>query len=258
MIRRRVENHYLLVTQEALATAAASLAQHLVHPGNPSQLAAALQLSERGFQAVDQRPMLDSAGRPLPFNELSPLTLVEIWKTSAGQAEEAGAYCGFLVSLQTLQRCLALGKNTQSLRDVFAVNKAQHLEIERLERLRPQLGMRNDIPLRYGIPEQHIQLLPAEEQALADYQLMLLLQQLTLEIARHKLVFGVINRDLHFRWTDAQHLILNPWPFAPSTLTLHLAACKIPLRVYDHEEELFAACQEGIPTTIPAVLSPGT
>ena len=270
MIRRRAENSYLLITQGAYAAAAASLTPHLggetfapsIHG---QQLASAVALAESGFVPVDDRPVLSPTGRPMHFAELPPATLIDIWTQSAVNAESVGACEGFLVSLQTLQRSVTLGKTAQSLRDIFSINKTEHLEIERLERLRPQLGMRNDIPMRYGIPASGIDLLPAEGQLLYDYYLMVLLQQITIEIAQHQLVFGSIGNfptstqgnhtQIKFRWTDTEHLNLSPWPFVPSPITLAIPALKIPHRVYDHEEELFEACTDGIPTGINTILS---
>ena len=270
MIRRRADASFLLITQSCYARAAASLVPCIggatfSSPGNRAGLQSAVAIAESGFDRLDENPILSPTGRPMHFGEFTLPILLSTWSRSADAAEPAGHYPAFLVSLLALQRSAILGKSAQTLREVFEVNKQQHREIERLERLRPVMGLRNDIPMRYGLPDRAAILNPAEQNAVYDYHLLVMLLQLTLEVAIHQRISGDLGPFptspagnsviLHFRWTDATHLSLTPWPFACPTCELILAATPIPSRLFDHEQELIEACELAAPRPIHAILA---
>jgi hypothetical protein len=257
MIRRRVEGGFLLVRQAEHARLAAELLNSLggrfAQPCLGPELMAAAKLHESGFDDVDNRPMLDAAGRPMHFAALPRTALLHAWEKSSQNAEAAGAYQGMLVSVLSMQRAAALPTTVRTTRELFETNKHQHLEIERQERLRPVLGLRNDVSMRHGLPDTAVLFTEAEARFVYDYRLLVMLSQLTLEMCVHQPLRGDLlpcpskpeeeAASIHFWWTDEHWLELDPWPFAVKELPMTFRAKVVPNRNYDHEIELLEAME---------------
>lgn len=270
MIRRRSSNLFILIPQAQPAQAAANLVDQIgnaMHPPErPAEVAYCLRLQAAGFAELDATPPLNPTGRPANFNELSITRQLHAWAVSSAAAEAASPYAGLLASILSLQRSAAIAKGQLTLRENFEVNKHQHLEIERQERLRPAIGLSNDTPMRNGLPEYSAELSDAQHQLIYDYRLILLLQSMALEMCTHQRVFGDFpstpakpggdSLAIHFRWIDAARLCLSPWPFAPGEIAVTITGLAVPAKAYDHELELHEAMASAPQHLLQITLAP--
>jgi hypothetical protein len=271
MIRRRVESSFFLVTQAQLAEKAIELLPLLggefAPVANALQVTAAMQLQAAGLAEFDVSPMLDAAGRPMQNTELPVNAALLAWSTASAAAEEQEPYAALLVSLLSLQCSSRLDTTNLGMRDIFEINKHQHREIEQQERLRPKVDLRNDVPMRFGLPDASAELTAAEQSFFRDYHVMFFLLSLTSELALHHRVFaalpglpkqpGTAALTPVLKWTDGNIITLSPWPFTATDLQVQFAGKLIPSRTYDHERELHAAYQSARDYTLSVPLRPG-
>lgn len=272
MIRRRIENDFLLIPQSQHARVAGDIARNLAGPiapsARPDDLARATKVHATGFDAFDAKPPLDSVGRPMNHDEISLLTLLACWRRSAEVAATTSPYCGFLVSLLSLQRSAAISKVSRTLRENFEINKHQQAEMEQLARLRPELNLRNDVPLHNGLPDATVELTADERSMIYDYRLMLFSLQLALELTTRRRTFGEIASvpsaadlaaagvRIGYRNLDGTKTTLTPFPFA-NALTFEYTGRRLSSKVYDHDLELLEELEKAPVITLQAQLVDG-
>lgn len=268
MIRRRFDGGCLLIAQSEHARVAAEIASSIggafAAPSDVMQLAAALRAHSSGFVTLDDHPPLSPAGRPASFDELPLPTLLDAWSRSSESALVDGPYLGMLVSLLCLQRTAAVATGVRSLRETFQINKLQHRQIEIQEQLRPQSGLRSDLPTHYGLPEAHADLTDAEAQFFYDYRLMLFCIQLSLEICAARNSAGKLPPTppaprldpitIEYR-AIAGRYTLTPFPLH-ATVTLAISARHLSQDAYDHERELHEALASAPAIILPMTLQP--
>lgn len=270
MIRRRTTEGFLLIPQAQHARMAGDIAQNLggvlTPPSKPDELAKALKIHAVGFDAFDAKLPLNAAGRPMNFDEIPLIVLLAGWHRSSELALAGSPYQAMLVSLLSLQRSAAVATAARSLRETFEINKHQQREVEIQATLRPQLGLRSDVPLRNGLPETGIELLPAEQVFIYDYRLMLFSIQLALELCARRRTSGDLTPTpakpagekvtVSYGTLDNTICTLTPFPLT-QLLHLQVIAKLLPAQAYDHELELHESL-ETTPTHILQVsLRPG-
>ena len=268
MIYRRVQGAYALIPQAQIAELAAGLVSHLgknFSPANhPADVVEALHLAESGFDLLDDTPPITADGRPMPFTQLSMTSLLNAWSQSSEQASHASnPYVQLLVSVQSLQRSGTFLPRNHTTREIFELNRMQQLEIVRQEQLRPALGLRNDIPMRCGLPDTTL-LTETEQRFFYDCRLLSLLWQIALEASAHARTSGEFGAFaprpaaatliVRCQWLPAQQLTLTPWPFTSAQLPLSVSGKLVPSHMYDHEKVLHEAMDHASEVTIEAVL----
>jgi hypothetical protein len=163
MIRRDVDRESLLVTQFDHAGIAGQLAAHVGNASfariNPVAVRA-IALHDAGWTMHDGLPTLNKNQRPLDVFETPRDIQLPVWTASADRAEAVDAYMGLLVSIHSLNlaimnspRALATRVDSAMLALQFTMNRFQHKEIERQEKLRTQLGWPTDVPLHHGLAD---------------------------------------------------------------------------------------------------------
>src|SRR4051812_34854041 len=163
MIRQRVGDEFLLITQNDHAIFSGFLAKHI---GNEQferlapEVVSAISAHDAGWALHDDEPTLNGAGQPLHVFEMPMGLATKIWSASAQRAaERLGPYAALLVSLHQLalsdiarqHHAAKTRERAAPPRDLFNLNRFQHSQIERQEALRGELGMRTDIPLQLGL-----------------------------------------------------------------------------------------------------------
>ena len=268
MIRRKSDVGCFLIAQSEHARIAADIAVNLggafAVPSDLGKLAGALRAHSSGFAALDARPPLSPAGRPANIDELPLVTILDAWARTSESALAAGPHLGMMLSLLCLQRAAAVSGGARTLRETFQINKLQHRQIEIQEQLRTQLGIRHDLPTRYGMPDGDTELTDAEAQFFYGYRLMLFCLQLALELctARHttcKLPSTppAPRRDgiaVQLR-TFPGRCCLSPFPLK-LPLTLLISARHLAREVYDHELELYEALSAAPESRLPVSVEP--
>lgn len=268
MIRRRAECGFVLVSHEQCAGQAAVLARCLggafAPPADRDCLFLAAAHAFDGLAELDAAPPLSPAGQPLQFEELPVLQQIGAWDRTTRLAQQLEPRSAALLGLHALQWSSRPELHRgQSQRDLFAFNRQQHLELERLERLRPTLGLRNDVPTHFGLPEMSVTLTPAEVALHRDLSLLRLVIELAGEACSHSVISrcigyfapaaGVATVAVQSRWRDEEHLEVANWPFATGEVRLTIIRRVVPARRYGSAEELQAVIGQ-TPTSEMSVL----
>ena len=154
---------------------------------------------------------------------LAASTLAKAWQAPVDRASSIDLRVEMLCSILTLRHCDAAAKHRRGVRDTFELNRVQQREIERQEHLRPQLNLRNDVPMLLGLPEESIQLTEPETLFNYDVRLALLLEQ----VAAHVCALRAPSRPtcrtatptgkratVSLRLHESNSIVLDPFPFA--------------------------------------------
>lgn len=255
MIRRPAANGFLLITQDDHAVFSGFLAGHI---GNDrfarpaAEAIIAVSRHDAGWPLHDEQPTLNASGQPLHVFEIAASLAVRIWSASADRAETAGPpAAALLVSLHQLALSgFAMNQpRAQNPRDQFEINKFQHREIERQERLRRQLGMRTDLPLHLGLAAPGKD--PGEDLLRFHFRLLTLCDRLSLALCYGKELFPVIE-DVHARaggppipmrtrLTDDRTLEVGPWPFDEPALAAEVPCRRVAGGPFENEPAFRAA-----------------
>src|SRR5436305_1471158 len=105
MIRHRVADDFLLISQNDHAAFSGFLAQHI---GNETlaplapQVIAAVAAHDAGWPLHDDNPTLNQSGQPLHIFEIPMRLATRIWSASVERAMPLGPYAALLVSLHQL------------------------------------------------------------------------------------------------------------------------------------------------------------
>jgi hypothetical protein len=260
MIRRRVADDFLLITQNDHAAFSGFLARHI---GNEHfdalapEVIAAIAAHDAGWPSQDDRPTLNAAGLPLHVFETPLVLAMEIWSASARLAEALGPYAALLVSLHQLalsdiarQRMDSRAHERGALgRDLFNLNKFQHAQIERQELLRRQLAMRTDLPLCLGLANRGV---AADEDRLRfDFRMLTLCDRISLQVCCGELLFSCIEEiharaqaavwSIRTRYAGNDLLTMDPWPFDQDALAYQIPMRRVSGRQFETELEFRAA-----------------
>ncbi len=160
-----------------------------------------------------------------------------------------------LVSLHVLALSAIPASRSHTPAEMFELNRFQQFEIERQEQLRQQLGMRTDVPLRYGLANWGID--PVEDQIAFNVKLLQAMDRLSLVLCCRNdgnappLLFeriddlpprpGSLPLIIRLSRTKDDALIVDPWPFDAPAMSFTLSGRKIPATAYPSRPALFDA-----------------
>ncbi|QOV89845.1 DUF3891 family protein [Humisphaera borealis] len=247
MIRNDRGDHFLLITQNDHAVLAGELAARIGNarfdgpdPREPTLLGTAMH--DAGWPLHDDAPTLNAGGLPLHVMEISAPLATRVWNESAQRAAAADSYAGLLVSLHVFAlSSLAVMKHQNSLdrdaarHEMFLINQFQQTEIERQEIIRPQFGLRNDLPRHIGLAdpgEDH-----EEDRLRANLGWLRAMDGISLDLCTGKRVFdrlpevyprvGPVGMELTMVHLEPGVLRIDPWPFSTSTIDLVVPARRV-------------------------------
>jgi hypothetical protein len=259
MIRRRADDHFLLITQNDHAAFAGFLAEHIGNKQFESlgpDVIEAIGAHDAGWPLHDEHPTLNADGSTLHVFE-TPISLaVQIWSASAERAERLGLYGALLVSLHQLalsdiarqHQDFKVHERANSARDLFMLNKFQHAQIERQEMLRRKLGMRTDLPLHLGLAEPGA---TADEDRLRfHFRMLTLCDRISLQLCCGALLFPRIE-NVYARpgalpstlgtYVGRRTWEIEPWPFDLERIEWQVPSRQIPVRLFQSLEEFQGA-----------------
>jgi hypothetical protein len=257
MIRHRLGDEFLLITQHDHARLSGYLATHigntLFAPPIPYQeVIDGIGLHDCGWPLHDQRPTLNAQGQPLHVLESPMSVAIPVWSESVRLASQHNAYSGLLVSLHVLALSSLAEKRDQSpherhrdARELFDLNKFQHNQIEHQQQLRAAVGLRTDIPLRLGLSPPGTG--AREDLLLFGYHLLKAMDRTSLDVCSGEDLFQTIEevysrpgaKPLTLRVGHPRHfeLTLDPWPFDQPVLTYDIPCRRLPAQRYESEAE---------------------
>ena len=238
MIRRHAGNDYLLITQNDHAILAGQLAAHFGNrrfaaPDPREQTLAGATFHDCGWPVHDDLPTLNPKGQPIDVFESTIALAVKVWSASASRAAAHGDYAGLLVSLHVLNLSGFAGARELTRREQFELNQFQQGEFERQENYRKRLGLRTDLPLRFGLADPGAD--PSEDQLAFNYRVIQATDQISLGLCCTEPPFKQI-KNLHaatgsppitltLERSGPTTLEVDPWPFDVRELSF-----KIPYR----------------------------
>ncbi|HTL30728.1 MAG TPA: DUF3891 family protein [Tepidisphaeraceae bacterium] len=255
MIRREVGDEYWLITQNDHAILSGQLAEQF-GAGGAQALApaviAGIAMHDAGWPLHDEAPTLNNDHIPIDVFESRREVALKVWSASAKRAAIVDPYAGLLVSLHSLALSVFAATQTSfkhekvdmsDPRTRFDMNKFQHGQIELQEKLRAQLGMRTDLPIRNGLSEESDDL--RERQLIFDFRLLQALDKLSLAICCTKPPFPKIEPllrnpgeapiALSVTRPSSDRLLVKPWLFRVREIALRVSYKAIPARRYESE-----------------------
>ncbi len=257
MIRRRESEGFWLITQHDHAQIAGALARHVgnpqfVRPDPQEPTLIGIASHDCGWPTHDDRPTLSPAKLPLDVFESPRSISHKAWMESARRATAMHPYAGLLVAIHALTLSAAsISTNqpsrfdVQQMRQQFDINKLQHQAIELLEKLRGELGLHVDRPLRLGIGEGWTD---AEEDKLKfNYRLLQAMDIVSLAICcttppesmtnplHTRPGSPTVKLQLHRPTRDL--LLVKPWPFDQSEIRVDVPYKLVPDRAYLSDDE---------------------
>lgn len=257
MIRHRLGDEFVLITQHDHAQLSGRLATHvgnaLFAPPTPYQETVdGIALHDTGWPLHDERPTLNPQGHPLHVLESPMSVAIPVWSESVRRASAHNEYSGLLVSLHVLalsalaqSRDQAMHERFRDQRDLFELNKFQHRQIEIQQDLRRALGLRTDIPLHLGraTPGSGVR----EDLLLFGYHLLKAMDAMSLDACSGGDLFQTIEEvyprpgarpvTLRFRHPRPFELTVDPWPFDQPALALDIPCRQVPAQRYESDAE---------------------
>jgi hypothetical protein len=268
MIRRQAGSDFILITQHDHAILSGQLAERIGNPrfAKPEPYASTIlgtQMHDCGWPLHDDLPTLNANGLPIDVFESTLAIAMKVWPASAERAAAADPYAGLLVSLHVMALSVFLfqppapfGSEPQGRRPPrdtrppnqlakFEINKFQHKEIELQENLRKRLGLRTDLPLKYGLSENPIDV--REQRLRANFRLLQAMDRMSLALCCTHPPFGQTG-DLyptpdaaptHLKLARAGGgpLIVDPWPFDRDAMDFQVPCRRVPGRKYADDAE---------------------
>lgn len=259
MIRRQANGQFLLIAQMEHARLSGKLIERIGNglfapplPHEPTVQGASMH--DSGWPLHDEQPTLNAQNLPRHVFEMPLPVALRIWAVSADRAQALHDYTGLLVSLHSLGLSSIPASRDHTPREAFELNKFQHREIERQEQLRQRLGLRTDLPLKYGVAEDPAQGGVVEEQLTYNFRLLQLADRLSLVLCCSEPLFdriegvrprpGTSDITLTLGRASDGALIVDPWPFDGPRLSLRVPYRPLPARALVDEAEyrrLYAA-----------------
>jgi len=276
MIRRRETAGLWLITQHDHALLSGQLARQVGNaqfarpdPLEPTLLGIANH--DCGWPLHDDRPTLSPAKLPLDVFETPRSISHKVWIEGARRAAAIDPYAGLLVAIHALS--LSAGSistnqpsrfDVQQMRQQFDINKLQHQAIELLERLRGQLGLRVDKPLRLGIADSWTD--PEEDKLKFNFRLLQAMDIISLAICcttppesmTHPLHTrpGSVTTKLQLHRPTPDVLLVKPWPFGAPSVTVDMPYKIAPDRAYQSDDELRVVYASASAGTLNVTLRP--
>ncbi len=279
MIRRHLGRRWLLFTQHDHAQLARDLAEHVgnarfARPEPREPVLAAIGLHDAGWPLHDDAPTLNSRGEPLDVFESPHEIALEVWTASARRAAEVDPYAGLLTSIHVLNLSIyATGHapinhakwDISDPRKRFAVNQFQHDQIELQERLRGQLGLHTDRPLKHGLAEGWTE--PRERALACHFRLLQAMDLLSLNLCCTEVVAPVIQNVipgpderpimLAVRRLSDEAMQVNPWPFDVPAFEVAIPYRAVPAQPFASREAFLQAWQAAPMETFQVTVSAG-
>lgn len=257
MIRNDRGDHFLLVTQHDHAVAAGELAARLGNarfdgPDPRESSLLGITLHDAGWPLHDDTPTLNSAGLPLHVMEVSAELATTVWRESANRAAAADAYAGLLVSLHVFTLSSLLAPRIGAMLDhdaarsmMFLINQFQQDEIERQELLRPEFGLRNDLPRSIGLADPGVN--REEDRLRFNLAWLRAMDAISLDLCTGKRVFdrapdvypriGPVPQEMSIVHLEPGVVRIDPWPFAISDIRLQVPARRVRKQPFKSVEE---------------------
>jgi Protein of unknown function (DUF3891) len=261
MIRRRVGDEFWLIPQHDHALLSGTLAEQLGNDrfAKPQKATTVLGISlhDCGWPIHDDRPTLNKDRLPIDVFETTLSIGLSVWTESSKRAAERDAYAGLLVSLHAMSlSALATSQvfdnehfDIKDSRVRFELNKFQHAQIELQERLRKQLSMRTDIPLRLGIAEKSAD--PREQALEFDFRLLQAMDKMSLCLCCTKPPFAsiepVMDRPggkamaLRVQRPETTRLEVSPWPFNVTRIDVSFPYRRVPVKPFADQQAFLNA-----------------
>jgi hypothetical protein len=276
MIRRQTSDGYWLIKQNDHAVLAGEMARHLgnaqvVRPDPFESTLLGIANHDAGWPLHDDRPTLSAAKIPLDVFESPRQITHKVWLESANRAIAIDPYAGLLVCLHGLSLSAASVSanqpakfDPQQLRQQFDLNKFQHQMIERLEHLRPKVGLRIDRPLRLGLADSWTE--PAEEMLKYNLRMLQAMDVLSLSIccttppdfisAHVSPTPGAQGVKLKITRPTPNEIRVSPWLFDVAKFEVSVPYRVVPQRTYQSNAELqvvYATAEiKSLPVTVVA------
>jgi hypothetical protein len=273
MIRRDAPGVALLINQYDHSLLSGELARRigngLFAPPTPFE-PACLAIAEHdcGWAGIDVRPDLNAQGLPAHVFEGDTQTSLAAWQASVDIVADQDAYAGLLVSLHSMALAnFAMSRETPAVDEVarqkaFRMRKFVHGQIELQEKLRRNLDMHVDLPLRGGLAEEGRS--PDEDLLRCNFFLMQFLDQISLDLCFDRLMFSRIDTvypragegpiAARIARDDDATMKLDPWPFNEELLEFTVPAREIAAGPYANSQALHAACAAAQPCEVRVVL----
>ena len=252
MIRRAVENGFLLIAQHDHALLSGKMARRIGNqsfraPSPYEAVVEAIAQHDCGWPLHDENPTLNAAGQPLHVFEASVSLATQVWNASVARAMNLGDYQGLLVSLHVLGlSAFALSHAKSASRaDLFEMNKFQHRQIEIQEDLRTRLGLSNDLPRQLGLAAAGAS--PAEDLLRFNFRLLTAMDRISLALCCGENLFPALE-DVHARpgapestvrlsMPNPSMMAMTPWPFDQRPLCFEVPARRVADGAFASPEE---------------------
>jgi hypothetical protein len=256
MIRQRRGDEFLLVTQDDHAILSGQFAalignQRFAKPTPFHTVVDAVALHDAGWPLHDDEPTLNGRGEPLHVLETPVSVATRVWRESVVRAAARDPYAGLLVSLHVLNLSAIVQRGDTMPHDrpldqteLFELNKFQHRQIEEQERLRKQLGLRTDLPLKLGLADPGYG--QAEDLLRFNFGLLRAMDSLSLDICCGTPLFQSIPNihprpgtpavTLNIGHPSPLTLTVDPWPFGVSKVEGDVPARRVTARPFESIE----------------------
>lgn len=254
MIRRRIGDRFLLISQHDHALLAGQIASHYGNarfaPPDPiAETLRAVSLHDCGWPMHDQQPTLNKNNLPLDVFE-TPLPLaLTLWQNAVDQASAEPDYTQLLISLHVLGLSGFAASNPHTRREVFEINQFQQKQIETQEALRRRLNLPTNIPLRLGLAEKPGN--PWEDQLRYNHNILQIADRISLALCCTDVVFprienitprpGAAPVALALARGAEAVLLVEPWPFNQSELSFSVPYRSLPACPMASREEFLQA-----------------
>lgn len=274
MIRRRVGNQFILITQDDHARLSGELARHLgtsryARPSPFDEFTAAVTLHDAGWPEHDRAPELNKDGYPIDVFETTRDIALRVWPGAPIATAAGGPWAELLVSLHILALSANIiarsaGGREDTIPARFEMNKFQHREIERQENLRRRLGLSTEIPLTLGLADEnetsdaleaHLRCHLRWLQAMDALSLALCCTDVPIPHVEIHAQPGAYTETLHFR-RDRNDVTVTPWPFAGEQIQVDIPCRAIPARQYATVADLHAEIAGATPQHLHAHVKP--
>lgn len=244
-----------MFTQVEHARLSGELAKHIrgTQDGTAHRDSLILACTEHdaGWPIHDDAPRITPQKKPVDVFELPSFLGFLIWSESSKRVTAKDAYAGLLVSLHSLGISVFASRNIgkshpELAKDAswqFELNKFQHREIERQEKLRRHLGMRTDLPLEGGLARESDD--PQEQELFYNFRIVQTTDQLSLCMCCNKPPFQTVGLiafpgercvDRRVIRTEEFVLEVDPWPLDIDELTVPLAFRRVPMIDYTDDD----------------------
>jgi len=257
MIRHRQGDQFLLFTQDDHARLSGELASHIGNeqfsrPEPLEAVVAGIGMHDCGWPVHDEEPTLNGRGMPLHVFETPVELSCRVWTESVKRAVQKDAYSGLLVSLHVMALSAIAqshyadqSKRLEFARELFEINRFQQNQIEIQETLRAKLGLRVDVPLKYGLAPRGTS--KEEDLLLFNYQLLKATDRISLCLLCESQPFNSIDNiyprpgaeaiELQLECVSEWTLRIKPWLFDVEQLEMQIPVRAIPAQTYASEAD---------------------